>query len=177
MSIFIILTIAVSLSMDAFSLSLAYGTLNLSKKHRVQLSSIVGLYHFFMPLLGMAIGNTVFHIFPIKPSIIVFVILGFIGIQMILESFKEERGLNVMGFIQLLIFGFAVSVDSFSVGIGLNAIHSNYLLCAFIFSLSSFCFTYLGLLLGAKIHSYIGKASTIIGGTVLIIIGILYLFH
>lgn len=177
MSIFIIFMIAVSLSMDAFSLSLAYGTLNLSKKHRMQLSSIVGAYHFLMPLLGMAIGNTVFKILPIKPYIIVFVILGFIGIQMILESFKEDRGLDVMGFLQLFIFGFAVSVDSFSVGIGLKAIHENYVLCAAIFSISSFCFTYLGLLLGSKIHNYIGKASTIIGGIVLIIIGILYLFH
>ena len=177
MSIFIILTIAVSLSMDAFSLSLAYGTLNLSKNHRLQLSIIVGLYHFFMPLLGMSIGNTLFKLLPIKPSIIVFVILGFIGVQMILESFKEESGLTVMGFLQLLVFGFAVSVDSFSVGIGLKAIHSNYLLCALVFSMSSFCFTYLGLLLGSKINNYIGKASTILGGTVLILIGILYLFH
>lgn len=177
MSIFIILTIAVSLSMDAFSLSLAYGTLNLTKKHRIQLSTIVGGYHFFMPLLGMVIGKAVFHFLPIKPSVIVFVILGFIGIQMIIESFKEERSLDVMGLVQLFIFGFAVSVDSFSVGIGLKAIHPNYWLCATIFSLSSFCFTYLGLFLGSKIHNYIGKASTIIGGTVLILIGILYLFH
>lgn len=177
MSIFIILTIAVSLSMDAFSLSLAYGTLNLEKKHILQLSTIVGLYHFFMPLLGMTVGTTIFHILPVKPSIIVFIILGFIGVQMIIESFKEERGVDIMSFVQLLVFGFAVSVDSFSVGIGLKAIHENYLLCAFIFSLSSYIFTFLGLKLGAKISNLIGKASTIIGGIVLIVIGVFYLLY
>ena len=41
MELFIIFVIAVSLSMDAFSLSLAYGTLALSKQETIQLSSIV----------------------------------------------------------------------------------------------------------------------------------------
>ena len=50
MEIFVIMIIAVSLSMDAFSLSLAYGTVNLDKKSCLKLSIIVGLYHFFMPL-------------------------------------------------------------------------------------------------------------------------------
>lgn len=177
MSLFVIITIAVSLSMDAFSLSLAYGTLKLSKKHSLELSIIVGIYHFLMPLIGMTIGTTLMHILPIKPSLIVFIILCIIGIQMIIESFKDNRNLNIMGFVQLLIFGFAVSVDSFSVGIGLKAISSNYLLCASLFSLSSFLFTYLGLFLGNKISNVIGKAATVIGGSILIIIGTIYLFN
>ena len=60
MSITIIFLIAVSLSMDAFSLSLAYGTLNVDKSKRILLSIIVGAYHFFMPILGMNVGKTVF---------------------------------------------------------------------------------------------------------------------
>lgn len=175
MSILIILIIAVSLSMDAFSLSLAYGTLNLSKKQNLTLSIIVGIYHFLMPLIGMALGTKVFNILFIKPVFIVFLILTIIGIQMIVESFKKEKQLVQMNFLQLLLFGFAVSIDSFSVGIGLKAINDDYLLCAFLFSISSFVFTYLGLILGKKINSLIGKASTIIGGIILIVIGIAYL--
>ena len=37
----IILTIAISLSMDAFSLALAYGTLNLKKKDIISIAIIV----------------------------------------------------------------------------------------------------------------------------------------
>lgn len=177
MSILIILVIAISLSMDAFSLALAYGTLKLDKKQIKQLSIIVGIFHFFMPLFGMVIGSTIFHLLPIKPSLIVFIILCFIGIQMIIESFKENRCIALMSFGQLLLFGFAVSVDSFSVGIGLKAINENYILCACLFSLSSFIFTYIGLLLGKKISLLIGKTSTIIGGIILIIIGLLYFIH
>jgi putative Mn2+ efflux pump MntP len=56
MNLFIILVIAISLSMDAFSLSLAYGTLDIDKKNIYTLSIIVGIYHFFMPLIGYFVG-------------------------------------------------------------------------------------------------------------------------
>lgn len=176
MNLFVIIIIAVSLSMDAFSLSLAYGTINLNKKDIIKLSTIVGIYHFFMPLIGNLIGTKIFYILPIKPSLIVFIILSFIGVQMLIESFKETKTDKLMSIYQLLLFGFAVSVDSFSVGIGLNAISNKYYLCASIFSLSSLIFTYLGLILGNKLNHLLGKISTIIGGIVLIIIGFIYLF-
>lgn len=176
MSIFLIFMIAVSLSMDAFSLALAYGTLNLDKKVIYKLSLIVGIYHFFMPLIGMFLGSSFLDIVPVNPSFIVFVILTIIGIQMIFETFKEERKMELKNISQLLIFGLAVSIDSFSVGIGMEAISDNFLLCSCMFSLSSFIFTYLGLILGKKINLLIGKVSTIIGGIVLVIIGVFYLF-
>jgi len=175
MSIYIILVIAVSLSMDAFSLSLAYGTLNLEKKYIKKLSTIVGIYHFFMPLIGLSIGNILLKIIPINPNIIVFIVLVFIGIEMIADSFRKEEELKIMKQKELIIFGLAVSIDSFSVGIGLKALSQNYLLCVTIFSLSSYIFTYLGLVLGKKINNLIGKISTIIGGLVLIIVGSMYI--
>lgn len=49
MSIIMVIVIAVSLSMDAFSLSLAYGTLNLEKSQIRLLSLIVG-YTIFLCL-------------------------------------------------------------------------------------------------------------------------------
>lgn len=176
MHLFIILTIAVSLSMDAFSLSLAYGTFGLNKKEMLKLSIIVGIYHFFMPLLGLLVGKIFLTIFPVNPDIIVFIVLLFIGIQMILESLKNNEVEKKTSFFELLIFGLAVSIDSFSVGIGLSSISSHYIVCAIIFSICSLLFTYLGLNLGKFINRIIGKISTIVGGIVLIIIGIVYLF-
>ena len=175
MSILIVLIIAVSLSMDAFSLSLAYGTLNIEKSKRIILSIIVGIYHFIMPILGMGVGKTVLYLLPIKPTTVVFFVLLIIGIQMILESFKHDRNISLLKISEFFIFGLAVSVDSFSVGIGLNAIYAKPFVAAIIFSLSSFIFTYTGLYLGTKINDWIGKSSTLIGGIVLIIIGFCYL--
>ena len=56
---FTTLLIAVSLSMDAFSLSLAYGMQQMTKKDKILLSVIVGIYHFFMPLIGLNIGSAI----------------------------------------------------------------------------------------------------------------------
>ena len=65
MSLLIVILVAISLSMDAFSLSLAYGTLDLERKNINLLSLIVGAYHFIMPLLGMWFANKLI----IKPII------------------------------------------------------------------------------------------------------------
>lgn len=171
----IILTIAVSLSMDAFSLSLAYGTLNLKKQYINKLSIIVGIYHFIMPLLGLTIGNIILKLLPINPNIIVTIVLSFIGIEMIIDSFKKEDNIKIMTLKEMILFGLAVSIDSFSVGIGLKAITNNYILSVLSFSLSSFIFTYIGLNIGKKINNLIGKISTLIGGITLLIIGIIYI--
>lgn len=175
MNIILIFLIAVSLSMDAFSLSLAYGTISMSKKEINLLSIIVGIYHFFMPIFGMIIGNFIFNILHINSKLIVLLIFTFIGINMILESLKKEEKIKKMKLSEMILFGLAVSIDSFSVGIGLNNISNNFIMCSSIFSIISFMFTFIGLQLGNKLNQMIGKISTIIGGIALIIFGIFYL--
>lgn len=175
MSILIVILVAISLSMDAFSLSLAYGTLGIDKNKIIFVSLIVGLYHFFMPILGMIVGKKIINLLPISPSTFVFIVLFLIGIEMIIESFKEEHVIKILKFFEILLFGFAVSIDSFSVGLGLKTIYDNPYISAFIFALASASFTYLGMLLGKKIKKLFGRLATVIGGLVLIIIGLMYL--
>ena len=128
-----------------------------------------------MPLIGLTIGNIILKIIPINPNIIVCIVLTFIGIQMIIDSFTEEENIKIMTNKEILLFALAVSLDSFSVGIGLKAITDTYFIAVTIFSITSLIFTYIGLLLGKKINKLIGKISTIIGGIVLITIGIIYI--
>ncbi len=175
MQIITTIIIAISLSMDAFSLSIAYGTLNLNKKEISLLSIIVGIYHFIMPQIGHQIGIKILQILPLEPEIIVFLVLFLIGLQMILETIKEEKNIKKMNIKEMLIFGFAVSIDSFSVGIGLETICNNIILSSLLFSIASFLFTNIGLKLGTKINEYVGKISTLIGGIILMIIGLLYI--
>ena len=173
---FTTLLIGISLSMDAFSLSLLYGTQNISNRNKIILSSIVGAYHFFMPLLGLFFGSIITKYLIINVSVLVAIIFLIIGIEMIISNLKdkeEKMFLSIPGF---FIFGFSVSIDSFTTGIGLNVINSNFLEVSIIFCLVSGIFTYLGLILGNKLKSYFGKLSTIIGGIILIILGIYYFF-
>lgn len=175
MEFLLVLIIAISLSMDAFSLSLAYGTLGIHKKQIYLLSIIVGLFHFFMPQIGLFIGNNFFNIVKINPQIITFLILTIIGLEMIYETFKEKEDKKLIKIRDLILFAFAVSIDSFSVGLTLTTINQNYILSSLIFALTSATFTFLGLKLGNKIKALIGKLSTVLGGTALIIIGIVYI--
>ena len=78
-----------------------------------------------------------------------------------------------MKFKDYFLFGFAVSVDSFSVGITLLNI-KNGMFAPVIFSLISFLFTFIGLSLGNKVEKLLGKVATLFGGTILFIIGIIY---
>ena len=175
MEFLLVVIIAISLSMDAFSISLAYGTLKIEKNKQYIISMTVGIFHFIMPLIGLIVGNKVISIFKIRPEIIIFIILVVIGIEMVYETFKKKETIKIMHKLEILLFAFAVSIDSFSVGITLAKINKNYLLSALMFALTSFIFTLIGLKLGNKIETLIGKMSTVIGGIILIIIGISYI--
>jgi len=168
--------IAVSLSMDAFSLSLLYGTEGINKKDKIILSIIVGIYHFIMPLIGLSIGHFITSKIILNTNILVGIILSLIAVEMLISSFKEKEEKFLLSVPGYLLFGLSVSIDSLTTGIGLPAITSNYILASLIFSVTSFLFTFLGLNLGNILNQKYGKISTIIGGTILLILGIIYIF-
>lgn len=171
----LIFLIAVSLSMDTFSLSLAYGTLNINKKDKITLSIIVSIYHFVMPLLGNGFGDIIIKNFPTHFKILSFLILIFVGTEMIIEAFKSRDDCKIMKIFELLLFGLAVSIDSFSFGISMKAFTKQYLYSSLTFAITSLIFTYAGVSIGNRINKSLGKISPILGGIVLIFIGILNL--
>ena len=175
-SFFTILLIGISLSMDAFSLSLVYGIIGMSDKKKIYLSIIVGIYHFIMPLIGLTLGILIDNINFINLHILASIILMYIGVDLIISNSKKEDTLSVRK-VGLLMFGLSVSIDSLTVGIGLKAITSHYLLSSFVFSICSTTFTYLGLLLGNIIGNKIGTYSKIVGGITLIIIAIVMIIE
>ena len=176
MEIILLVIIAVTLSMDAFSLSLAYGTIGLDKKNIILLSCIVGIYHFIMPLIGLSIGLFVTNKIIINTNILVGIILSLIAIEMIISSFKEKEEEFLLSIPGYLLFGLSVSIDSLTTGIGFPAITDKYVISALIFSVTSLIFTFLGLNLGNILNKKYGKISTVIGGSILLVIGLLYIF-
>ena len=173
MKIITIFLIAVSLSMDAFSLALIYGTQGIAKKDKLLLSLIVGVYHFIMPLIGVIIGNLITSKILINTNILVGIILSLIAVEMIISSFKETNNKFLLTFPSYLIFG--LSVDSLTTGIGLSLITKNCIFSSTVFCVTSMLFTYLGLNLGDTLNRKYGKISTILGGMVLFILGFLYI--
>ena len=170
------LLIGISLSMDAFSLALVYGMRGILQKNEMLLSFCVGIFHFFMPLIGCFFGNVIYSYYEFNVNLFVGIIFGVIGIEMIVSSILDKDVNVLSNFLSYFIFSLSVSIDSFTTGIGLNAINSNYLEVSVVFMLCSGLFTYLGLKLGNILNIRFGKYSTIFGGVTLIILGILYMF-
>jgi len=169
-SFFTLVLIGVSLSMDAFSLALAYGLSGIPNKQKIILSLIVGIYHFIMPIIGFLFGKFLTQISLLSHDFIASLILIIIGIDLIFSKERVDINISLIG---LLLFGLSVSIDSLTVGIGLEAITNNLILAPSIFSITSLIFTNLGLQLGHIIGHKIGTYSKKIGGITLIIIAIL----
>lgn len=165
--------IAIGLSMDAFSLAIAYGTNNLKKSKVILLSIFVGIFHFFMPLLGSLIGNNLEQ-FITKSNVIVGIILLIIAFQMYLSRNEEKKG-NITNILSSLLFSFTVSIDSFSVGIGLGITGTSIIQAAIIFSPVSAIFTFLGLNLGKKLNNQLGNRAIYLGIFILIFLAIKYI--
>jgi putative Mn2+ efflux pump MntP len=169
---FTIFTIATALSMDTFSLSLGIGTYNLKKKQMVLFSAIVGLMHFLMPILGNLIGSSIVNLFAINSNFLLGMILMYLSISMFIDCLKTEHQHLVLNLSTMILLGFSVSIDSFTVGLGINAITNNIFLSVLTFSLCSFSFTYLGLLIGKYAKKILGTYATLLGAILLFIISL-----
>ena len=170
-----ILLIGISLSMDTFSLSLTLGTVSENKLIKI-LPLFVGIFHFFMPILGNFIGITLINLLNLASNIILGTVLIVLGINLAIHYFKDETAEINLNIIGILIFALSVSIDSFSVGLGINDITNNYYMASIIFALCSAAFTYLGIIIGKYSSKLIGKYAIILGIFLLLILGIFHLF-
>ena len=159
--------------MDAFSLSLAYGTNKISKNKIILLSLVVGLFHFFMPITGSLIGIPISNLVH-KANFIVGIIFIMLAIEMFISK-DEENKITITNILSIIIFAFTVSIDSFTVGIGLSLTNKNIIIPSIIFSMTSFIFTLLGLILGKKLSKTFGKKAIYLGIIILLVLGIKYL--
>ena len=125
-------------------------------------SMSVGVFHFFMPLLGNYLGNIILKFININPNYILSILLTILLIAMI-KNYKEEVETINFNFISIIIFSFFVSMDSFTVGIGLKAITNIPLIACSIFTIISGTCTFLGFILGKYLNNKITKISKVIG--------------
>lgn len=163
-----ILFIAVSLSIDAFSLSLSIGSY-LSNKHIILFSTLVGLFHFIFPLLGFLVGLTFLKNIPLNPNYLLGIILIILLIDLILNINKNSN-IFINNPYELLTLSIAVSIDSLITGISLSLIISNILISQIIFSITSFIFTFLGLYISKKSYKYLGIYSKLLGILILLLL-------
>lgn len=170
-----LLLIGVALSMDTFSLSLGLGMFNFSNKMALKLALIVGFMHFIMPFLGMVLGSKLISLLDIQYDFLLSIILLAIAIQMLIDIVRKEDEKINFSILGMLAFALGVSLDSFSLGLGIKAITNNIYLAMLIFAFCSAVFTFVGVELGRFANKVLGIYASIVGALILIGLALMYL--
>lgn len=126
-------------------------------------SLFVGLFHFFMPLIGNFIGVNLFLYTIFKPKYILFLVFLMLGIDMFISYLNDNhknRKLNIIG---IILFSFSVSFDSLTVGLGISYLYNNIISVVTTFSCISAIFTFMGFYFGNILSKKIGKYAYLIG--------------
>ena len=174
-----ILLIGISLSMDAFAISVTNGlTLkNFNERHALWMGLYFGGSQFLMPLIGFFLGSTVSRYVTAFGPYISFALLAFIGGKMLLDSVKsggdDEAGMQDLTHKTLLAAAVATSIDALAVGVSFAFLEGVRLLpSCLLIGCTTFVISFGGAMLGSKIPGLNGKKAGIVGGLVLIGIGL-----
>lgn len=169
---------AFALSMDAFSVSLSLGMQNLRLRSIAKIGLVIGLLHIALPFLGIIIGQYVSGRVNFITELTGGFILIIVGAHMLFSAFQirsnespPQRGWK------LLMLAFLVSIDSFPAGLGIGFVSVRTFLIIPIFGLCAMIMAWIGMLIGKRVHTKIGRYSELLGGTILLFIGISLVFH
>ena len=177
MNILLILLVALSLAIDAFSLAVSFGFFNINLKKSLIFALIVGIFHFIMPILGLNFATLIEKLIIISYNKLLFLIFLFITIEMVISYFSKESKEYNFNYLNLVLYAFSVSLDSFTIGLGLKGITDYYIIACLIFAIIAFLFTYIGLIIGKLSYQKLGNISKIIGIIIMICLTIRHLIN
>ena len=175
MAILIYFFIAISLSIDAFSLAISIGTTSPTKSISAKLIIMIGIFHFFMPILGSLIGLLLFPNSSIITRIIPIIIFSILLISLYFNKVEETIPL-LFNWLSILLIAFTVSIDSFSVGIALGVSKESIISASTIISLTSAIATFSGLYLGNYLNKIHQERAKYLGIILLLVLILKYIF-
>lgn len=171
-----IITIALGLSMDAFSVSITEGAVAkvIKKRYIILIAFTFGLFQAFMPLIGWGIGNLTFSYIERYNKIISLCILVFLGLKMIYEAIKN-KGKKIdqqLGIKRLLLLAIATSIDALAIGFTLSSLRASIFTSILIIGMTTFLLSALGVVIGKYLGLFLKEKAEIFGGIILILVGI-----
>ena len=173
-----ILLIGISLSMDAFAISVTNGlTLkDFNGRHALWMGIYFGGFQFLMPLIGCFLGSTVSDYVSAWGPYISFALLAAIGGKMLYDSIKGgdegDDGMLTLSHGRLFAMAVATSIDALAVGVSFAFMDVRLLPSCILIGCTTFVISFAGAMLGSRIPGISGKRAGIIGGLVLIGIGV-----
>lgn len=171
-----VILIGIGLAMDAFAVSICKGLS--MKKMKWKNAIIVGLYfggfQALMPFVGYVLGIGFEEKIRNIDHWVAFILLVFIGINMIKDSFNEndkETDENI-DFKTMVILAIATSIDALAVGITFAFLDVNIILAVSIIGIVTFIISSLGVKVGNIFGDKYEAKAEITGGVILILIGV-----
>ena len=168
--------IAVSLSMDAFAVSVCKGLS--TGRPRLGQCLTCGVYfggfQALMPFLGWLLGIRFQELITSVDHWIAFVLLGLIGFNMVRESLGPEEGGMDTSFGPRAMFPLAVatSIDALAVGITFAFLQVEILPAVALIGCTTLILSALGVRIGALVGERFQSRAKLFGGLVLIAIGV-----
>lgn len=176
MGVLEIILISLGLAMDAFAVSICKGlsmkTMNWKK------AIIVGLYfggfQALMPVIGYLLGVAFQDLVTAIDHWIAFVLLGFIGGNMIKEALStdSENCNDSVDFKTMVVLAIATSIDALAVGITFAFLKANIIVSVLSIGVITFIVSVLGVKIGNKFGDKYEQKAELAGGIILILMGL-----
>lgn len=170
--------IAVGLSMDAFAVAVCKG-LSLKKasiKACVTVSLYFGILQALMPLIGFTVGSYFAESIKAIDHWIAFILLGFIGGNMVRGSFNKEEcppdqewGLD---FREMLLLAIATSIDALAVGVSFAFLSVDIVPAVSFIGIVTFTLSAAGVMIGNMFGMRFKSKAELVGGMILIVMGV-----
>lgn len=171
-----LIIIAIGLSMDAFAVSIGKGLAlpRVRYRHALCAGLWFGGFQALMPVAGYLLGSAFASFVKAWDHWISFILLAYIGINMIKEAFESKEESKDKGFAIRIMFLLAVatSIDALAVGVSLAFLNASILSSAMVIGFTTFLFSAVGVYIGNLFGNRYRKTAECIGGVILIVIGI-----
>lgn len=186
MSFIALIFTAFALSMDAFAVSITKGMTikNLKKSTALKMALTFGVFQGAMPLLGWALGISFESYIKSIDHWIAFILLGFIGFNMIKGFFDDRKEENAselefsattdvddLSNKEIIMLAVATSIDALAVGISFAFLNVSIIPAASIICIITFLVCVVGVFVGNKVGDIFNGYAELVGGIILILIG------
>jgi putative Mn2+ efflux pump MntP len=171
------LFIAISLSIDSFTVSLATGTTgqNLGRRAVLRLSFHLALFQAGLPILGWWLGSIIEPIIAPYDHWVAFLLLLFVAFRMLKSENDKSmnEGLNdpTHGWM-LVILSTATSIDALAVGLGLAMLNVSIWFPSLVIFTITMLASLAGVKIGSQLEGKFGRKLHYLGAAILILIGV-----
>ncbi len=171
--------IGVGLSMDAFAVAVCKGLCmkRLDVRQTAVIALFFGGFQALMPLAGWALGRQFESYITAVDHWIAFVLLALIGGKMLWEAFHGEGSGECpvdgaeLDLKELALLAVATSIDALAVGITFAFLQVDIALSAAMIGATTFVLSAVGVAAGHFFGARFEKPASVVGGTVLVLIG------